>query len=328
MGSLYIRILILLFLLCSIFQGFSQTIHGFVLDNNTKEPIPFANVYFNGTYTGTSANGTGEFYLTMKENNPRPITATSVGYYSMTLYDCPIDSVVFILLDPKVYNIAEVIIRPDLKSRYEKEKMFTVEFLGKDFNATRCKIENIEDIILVYNESNNSLNAFCDKPIIIKNNALKYKINYYLDQFTSSHESVFMSGTYYFSEIPHRFKKAVTDRRKDTYLGSRMHFIRSLWENQLEKEGFIMNIVDSCNIGYTNIVVDSTLQEKLLSQSNNIVVRYNEKFQKSLLIFSKKNVAIEKSGYFDPHGLKWAGFMASQRMADLLPYEYEVPGKH
>jgi hypothetical protein len=53
-------------------------------------------------------------------------------------------------------------------------------------------------------------------------------------------------------------------------------------------------------------------------------VRYPVKFQKSLLIFKKKNVVIEKSGYFDPHGLTWSGFMASQRMADLLPFEYMV----
>ncbi len=51
----------------------------------------------------------------------------------------------------------------------------------------------------------------------------------------------------------------------------------------------------------------------------NVIVLYPEKFQRSLLIFNKQSVAIEKSGYFDPHGLRWSGFMASQRMADLLP---------
>lgn len=314
----------MLFLLCSVFQGFSQTIHGFILDNNTKKPIPYANVYFNGTYIGTSANESGEFDLSLKENNPRPISATSVGYYSMTLYDYQIDSMVYIFLEPKVYDIGAVIIRPDKMPRVQKEKMFREEFLGKDYNATRCKIENMEDIILVYNNSNKSLNAFCDKPIILENNALKYRIYYFLDQFTSSKDSAFMGGTYYFSEIPHRHKKIIAERRKNAYLGSRMHFIRSLWANRLEEEGFIMNIVDSSNIGYANLVVDSTAHEKLLSQDKNVVVLYPKKLQKSLLIFSKKNVAIEKSGYFDPYGLRWSGFMASQRMADLLPFEYLV----
>jgi hypothetical protein len=324
MEYLITRILILIFFSCSCFQGFSQTIHGIVLDNKTKRPIPYANVYFNGTYIGTSADESGEFYLSLKENNPRPISATSVGYYSMTLYEYQIDSIVYIFLDPKIYDIAAVFIRPDKMPRSKKEKIFREEFLGTDYNASRCKIENMEDITLVFNDRYKSLNAFCDKPIIIINNALKYRISYFLDQFTCSEDSAFMGGTYYFNEIPYRNKKTIAERRKNAYLGSRMHFIRSLWENRLNEEGFEMRIVDSCIIEYANIVSDSTADEKFLSQGNNILVKYPEKFQKSLLIFSKSSVAIERSGYFDPHGLRWSGFMASQRMADLLPFEYVV----
>ena len=319
-------------MLCFVFQCFSQTIHGVVLDNITKKAIPYANVYFNGTYIGTSANESGEFTLAVKESNPRPISATSVGYFSMTLNDYQTDSLVYLFLDPKVYDIAAVIIRPDkspvpetdIMPRSRKEKIFREEFLGKDYNASRCRIENMEDIVLIYKSSNHSLSAFCDKPIIIENNALKYRIYYFLDQFISSKDSAFMGGTYYFKEIPYSHTRLISDRRKNTYLGSRMHFIRSLWANQLEEEGFKMNIVDSCNIGYSNLVIDSTAQEKLLRHDKNIIVLYPGKFQKSLLIFDKQTVAIEKSGYFDPHGIRWSGFMASQRMADLLPFEYKV----
>jgi hypothetical protein len=333
MGNHFTRTFFLLFLLCSVFQGFSQAIHGIVLDNNTKKAIPYANVYFNGTYIGTSANESGEFNLTWKENNPRPITATSVGYYSMTLYDYQIDSMIFIWLEPKVYDIAAVIIRadkmvgadrPDSIPRVKKERMFREEFLGKDYNASRCQIVNMEDIFLVYNDRNKSLSAYCDKPIIIENNALKYRIYYFLDQFISSKDSAFMSGTYYFREIPYSHTRLISDRRKNTYLGSRMHFIRSLWANRLEEEGFTTYIVDSGKIGYANLVVDSTAQEKILNQVKNVIVRYPKNYQKSWLIFNKQSVVIEKSGYFDPHGLRWSGFMASQRMADLLPFEYGV----
>jgi hypothetical protein len=333
MGNHFTRIFFLLFLLCSVFQVFSQTMHGIVLDNNTKKAIPYANVYFNGTYIGTSANDSGEFYLTWKENNLRPITATSVGYYSMTLYDYQIDSMIFIWLEPKVYDIAAVIIRadkipgsdrPDSMPRSKKERIFREEFLGKDYNASRCRIVNMEDIVLVHNDHNNSLNAFCDKPIIIDNNALKYRINYFLDQFTCSEDSAFISGTYYFSEIPYSHTKTIAERRKNAYLGSRMHFIRSLYNNRLEAQGFDMQIVNSHKIGYSDIVADSTTQEKFLSYDKSIIVFYPEKYQRSLLIFNKKTVTVDKSGYFDPHGLRWSGFMASQRMGDLLPFEYEI----
>jgi hypothetical protein len=324
MRNLLNSTLFLIILFCSSNKCISQTIHGIISDNNTKKPIPYANVYFNGTYIGTSANESGEFYLTWKENNPRPITATSVGYYSKTLNEYQPDSMIYIWLEPKIYDIDAVIIRPDEMPRSQKEKMFREEFLGKDYNATRCRILNLEDIILVHNDRNNSLSAFCDKPIIIENNALKYRIIYFLDQFICSKDSAFIGGTYYFNEIPYSHTRLIEDRRKTAYLGSRMHFIRSLWENRLDEEGFTVNIVDSCEIGYADIVEESALHEKLLRQSKNIIVRYPEKYQKSLLIFSKTNVVIEKSGYFDPHGLRWSGFMASQRMADLLPFEYQL----
>jgi hypothetical protein len=299
-------------------------LHGIVLDNATNKPIPYANVYFNGTYNGTSANDSGEFTLTLKGDNPLPVTATSIGYFSTTLYLYQINSLIVLWLEPKVYDINEVIIRPDEMRRSQKEKMFKEEFLGRDYNASRCRIQNMEDIILVYNNADKSLSAFCDKPIIINNNELKYRIYYFLDQFRSSKDSSFISGTYYFREIHYSHTRLISERRKNTYLGSRMHFIRSLWENRLEEEGFSMNIVDSCKIGYSNLVVDSTAREKYVSQDKNIIVRYPMIFQKSLLIFNKKAVAIEKSGYFDPHGISWSGFMASQRIADLLPFEYQV----
>jgi hypothetical protein len=324
MANLFRRTLNLIFLCFSSCICFSQTLHGFILDNNTKKAIPYANVYFNGTYTGTSANESGEFFLNLKENNPRPITATSVGYFSMTLYDYPIDSTIFIILEPKVYDIAAVIIRPDTMQRSKKEKMFREEFLGKDYNATRCRIVNMKDIILIYNSTNKSLVAYCDKPILIENNALKYKISYFLDQFISSEDSAFISGTYYFSEIPYTHEKSIAERRKNAYIGSRMHFIRSLWENRLDEEGFKMRILDSCKIGYAGIISDSTAQEKFLSQKNNVIVLYPKKLERSLIVFNKKKVVIDKSGYFDPRGLTWSGFMASQRMADLLPFEYIV----
>lgn len=324
MGNFLTRIIFMLILLCSVFQVFPQTIHGIILDKNTKKAIPFANVYFNGTYTGTSANESGEFYLSVNENNPRPITATSVGYFSMTLYDYKKDSLMFILLEPRIYNIGEVIIRPDDMPRSAKEKIFREVFLGKSYNASRCTIENMEDIALVYNDRNNSLAAYCEKPIIIQNNALKYTIRYFLDQFISSEDSSFMSGTFYFTEIPYRHTRLVTDRRKNTYLGSRMHFIRSLWENRLNEEGFALQIPDSNNIGYGDIVVDSVSHEKFLAHEGKVLIYYSKNCYRSLLILNKKIVAIERSGYFDPFGLTWSGVMASQRMADLLPYEYVV----
>jgi hypothetical protein len=103
-----------------------------------------------------------------------------------------------------------------------------------------------------------------------------------------------------------------------------MYISRALWENRLSEEGFQMRTAASDQIGYVNIVVDSTAQEKFIQCDKNVMIYYRNYYLKSLVVFNKKSVVIDKSGYYDPYGLTWSGVMASQRMADLLPYEYVV----
>ena len=53
---------------------FSQVITGIVLDQETREPVDFASVYFNGTFTGTTTDEHGEFELDVTKYRSRPLT--------------------------------------------------------------------------------------------------------------------------------------------------------------------------------------------------------------------------------------------------------------
>lgn len=41
-------------------EGFGQLIQGKVLDQETREPIDFASVYFDGTFVGTTTDSRGD----------------------------------------------------------------------------------------------------------------------------------------------------------------------------------------------------------------------------------------------------------------------------
>jgi len=53
------------YMLCCLVSLQAQTITGSVMDRDTKQPIPFANIYFNNTSHGTSADGDGYFTLSV-----------------------------------------------------------------------------------------------------------------------------------------------------------------------------------------------------------------------------------------------------------------------
>ena len=73
----------LLLLFCGI--SYSQTtITGSVVDDNSQ-PIPGANIIVVGTATGTVTDFDGNFTLTYNQNPPFSITASSVGFESVTV---------------------------------------------------------------------------------------------------------------------------------------------------------------------------------------------------------------------------------------------------
>lgn len=74
------------FLLCSahlVSQDFTRVV-GKVYDANTKEALPFVDVYFTGTYTGISTDLDGKYILESKFASDS-ITATFIGYLPQTI---------------------------------------------------------------------------------------------------------------------------------------------------------------------------------------------------------------------------------------------------
>ncbi|MBI9055674.1 MAG: carboxypeptidase-like regulatory domain-containing protein [Bacteroidales bacterium] len=101
-------IVFLCVLLCLYNTSIAQDIEGIVINSKTKTPLPFVNIIYNDQGHGTTTNIDGVFNI--NGNNIKKLHISYLGYYNDTiLVD---ESKITIELQPKTYNLEEVIILP------------------------------------------------------------------------------------------------------------------------------------------------------------------------------------------------------------------------
>ena len=325
---------ILLISVCS--SAYNQILKGTIQDQSTTMSVNFATVYFNGTFVGTHSDQNGYFELDISKYKSMPLTVSALGYYTVTISDLSSDKYYRILLVPKVFELGEVLVKgkAKLKARKEKSvylKSFSNDFLGTTVNAQKCKITNENDIILKYDAVNDTLKAFSSTPILIENKALGYKISYFLDKFELSKKKNYLSysGSVFSQEdltADTSQKEKYEKKRITAYFGSRMHFFRTLWLNNLESTGYSISDTAHNKLRYTDIVVQRDSLIKYLKYRGKLLITYHKRAV-TYVVMSKDGVSFDKNGYFDANAIKWDGEMAKHRIADWLPLEYSVKGK-
>ncbi|HAQ19816.1 MAG TPA: hypothetical protein DCR40_11365 [Prolixibacteraceae bacterium] len=323
-------LLIFLFIGLSL-MAYNQVIKGTVYDQITHEAIFSATVYFNGTTVGTLTDENGNFKLDVTKNAPMPLTVSMLGYNSTTLNSNTYSTghPLIIHLTPKIYELNEFVVKAKPLARDRKLNLFLFknEFLGTSANAQNCDILNEDDITFNYESDRDTLKAFASKPIQIINRKLGYKITYYLDKFEyyKRTKSFVYKGNLIFNEdlaINNPEQPVIERRRKNAYRGSRMHFFRSLWINDLKSTGFVVFNSTNDFVDYQNMVIEDDRHRKFLEYQKYLGVCYYSKMPTSDILFLKTIVFFDKNGYFDESGLSWDGKMASQRIGDQLPYDY------
>jgi len=311
-------------LLLEIHDSKAQSIKGKLFDAETDSLVAFASVYFNAAFKGTSSDSEGNFELNIKEYQGQSIVFSCVGYESTVLEEYEPGHFYNVYMKPRHTLLEDVLVEPDEMPRELKERIFKNQFLGWSDNSMSCQIQNIEDIRLVYFKSSNTLEGYCDKPIIIWNKALGYKITYYLEKFESRRESLIYQGNFYFENEESFSKpqfKRVQKRRLQTYKGSRMHFFRAMWNDGLKKEKFIVSTGSKKQMEYEELVTEMPEYKKYLSGVTPLIVKYRSS---ALTTLQMKNpeVFFDQKGYFDPSGISWSGEMSNERVGDLLPFGY------
>lgn len=227
-------------------------ISGVVKDAASGEPMPFADVFFANTFQGVNTNTLGQFELKVESEGVYQLVIRFVGYITHTqtieVGDEPLQPLE-ILLYEEVTNLGSftVIAKNDRQWR-EYFNQFQEIFIGTSTNATKCDILNKHDIDFYFDSENDVLYAYADEPLRIKNDALGYYINYYLEKFLLDKKSNLSLNLGYntfesMDASSDRKRKVWEQNRDKAYNGSIWHFFSTLHQNTLEDEGFIIQHV-------------------------------------------------------------------------------------
>lgn len=236
----------LLFFLLVQTASAQNTLRGRVIAADTKQPIHLANVFLSNTSIGTVTNAEGIFIIDRFPQGRYDIVVSCIGYESFvaTIQYSQLPYTLEVNLKPKVNILDEVVVEPYEKNGWERYgKFFMDNFIGTSALATDCKLKNPETIRFRYNKKENILRAFADEPIILENRALGYILRYDLKSFEYNYTTriFYFQGYPLFEDIPtdrKRIQERWIKNREETYYGSLMHFMRSVFRNKLIENGF------------------------------------------------------------------------------------------
>jgi hypothetical protein len=239
------RIFLLLLCLLFIQNSFSQQfyIRGRVTDRETQLPLKGASVYINNTTQGTITNDNGDFELGPFQPGRYEVVASYVGY-DPVLYRAEIKTSgirILFKIEKKEEVLREVLVLSS-EARKHYLDMFKKYVIGVSVAADRCQIKNIEEVQFASGETKDEVMAYTEKPLVIENPELGYTIHFDLLEF---HYNKVTSGSYFYGYTrfvdwgkDEQTKKKWLRKRKQAYIGSTVHFFRSVVNKQLAKEGF------------------------------------------------------------------------------------------
>lgn len=314
----------------------AQKIESKIIDYETKEPILGATIYFDGTTNGTITNEEGDFKIQQTTRDNNKLIVNCLGYQKKIIDLSGISKVDRIIyLKSKIEILDAVIITKDKWSRKKKLAYFKKEFLGISLTSNQCEIENEEDIKIQFNAQTQQLTAYSNKTIIIKNKHLGYVIHYDLSDFTiqlekdlyfNSHytKEVYYLGTSFF--IAKKEKKKYRIAREKAYNGSKLHFMRSIKNNAIEENDFLI-FYDRYRVhakDYIKITTENG-KTKVIIKEDKITILYKNHRQSFLVSNTdEKSFYINNFGnYFPSENISFGGDLGYKRMSTTLPLDYK-----
>jgi hypothetical protein len=240
-----------LFILVLFFLGVCQVhaqflMKGKVLDAESLQPLEFATVFINNSTFGDITDRNGAFQINVPAGNYELV----ISYLGYQTFSFPFntntirDGYEFRIL-PEFFDLEEAgIAEKRDKAWYNNLEIFKENFLGTSINGQRCKILNPEVLILDNETNKNVLTARSKGILEIENSNLGYTIKYVLEGFELDLENKISkyAGYPYFIEqdIPRRRKAQIEKQRIRAFEGSITHFVRVLYQGNIEEEGFVV----------------------------------------------------------------------------------------
>ena len=224
------------------------TVAGTVYDENGA-PLNNTNVFLDGTTIGVSSDIDGNYRLESIPPGFYDIVFSHVGYENAVYQVLETNGGARIQshqmeLDLVQLEEVEVISNRISRKTESWQRYYTIfqeEILGQSKNAKQCVIENPEALDFTYNEDQKTLRAFSRLPLQIRNDALGYRISYFLESFRKDESDLRFRGNIRFRNLKPfngNEKREWQKNRRIGYNGSFNHFKKSLLNGELRKEGF------------------------------------------------------------------------------------------
>jgi hypothetical protein len=242
-------------LLFSIYVSAQSKLSGSVIDSETKKPLEGISIFLSHTTNGTISNAKGDFQLDHLKPGKYELVATSLNYedniiaIQIGLSNEPIT----ILMNPTANQLKEVVVESYDDNGWERwGDSFKSYFVGSPVLAINCLFKNPEVLKFKFGANSNKLRAFTNEKLIFENTELGYRIIYLLSKFEIdfNNNTFSFKGYPFFEEMKSNKPKQIAEwnkARKQVYIGSLRHFIRSLYNNSFIKDGFEVRTVMNVN---------------------------------------------------------------------------------
>ncbi|KQB42450.1 carboxypeptidase-like regulatory domain-containing protein [Flavobacterium aquidurense] len=342
------RIILLLFLF-SFVAAFSQSILKGKITSKDNMPLEGVNIYFDGTTISTISDVNGNFTIKYEPNANNILAISFMGYQTEYLTSLDASKPLNIALTVSKNELKEVVISTnELFTREQKLKLFREYFLGKTNNAKSSVIKNESDLRFKYDKEKLVFTASSDKPLIIMNESLGYKIDFELVVFEVAFNKLsinskdviknFYGGVSRFEDINNSV--AVLERREKTYQGSQIQFFRNFAKKDWGIKKFLLlnddNSIDALK-RFKIIEEDDFVKVEVLPQPKaeiqnenlkDIVASYNIAFnrtEESKITFQTDSFYIYKYGNnSNIESILFSGKISEKKVGDMLPLNYGI----
>ena len=236
-------IYLMLFLPISLFG--QRYINGQITDANDKEPIPGASVFISNTTEGVATDADGFYRLRIPGEGSYKIIVSHVGYQSVSKDIDHAEKTVLFNVALQINQLDEVSVSAHVRFRQRDMNLFWNTILGKNPSRRTIQATNPQSVYYYYNPETHILKVTCREPLQIVNYETGYHIQFVLDNFTHDYNTNSTDWSYQsvFSEMEAeniRQKRNWEAKREEVYNLSLTKFIKSLYNNSLVNDGFVL----------------------------------------------------------------------------------------
>ena len=210
------------------------------------------------TTIGVSTDAEGNYRLMIPEEGTYRLTVSHVGYQSVFKDIIPGKESLVFDAAMSIRMLEEVKVSAKVRFRRRDINLFWNCILGKPPSPNTIYASNPESVYYYYNPESRILKVTCREPLLIINNETGYQIQAVVNHFTHNYRtntSVWETENR-FTELDseNSSQKAIwEENRKKIYQVSLTKFIKSLYNNTLMEDGFLL-VRQRENVKYEDLI--------------------------------------------------------------------------